>query len=63
MDEKMMDDPITKAVADYIAMEADAAKWRALMTELRAEITAGTPISPTLFHIIKTKAEAINAQS
>ena len=60
MDEKIMDDPITKAVADYIAMEADAAKWRALMAELRQDIAPGTPISPTLFHIIKTKAEALN---
>lgn len=58
-----MSDPIQQAIDAYISMEADAAKWRALMVELRVDIAPGTPISPTLFHIIKTKAEAIDAQS
>lgn len=50
-------DPIQQAVDNYIAMERDAAKWRALMVELQQDITPSTPISTVLFHIIKTRAE------
>jgi hypothetical protein len=50
-------DPIAQAVDDWLLMERKARAWDRLMDELKAEVHSGAPITPIVFHIIKTAAD------
>lgn len=52
---------IQQAIDDQIAVERDAARWRALLTELDRVVGYDTPITPALFEVIKATAGRIRS--
>lgn len=52
---------IEAAVDAWLEMERKAAAWDALLIELQQTVEEGTPITPALFHVIKTAAGKVAA--